>query len=63
MKVIKAMKIAKRNKKAKEKFDLKHRGYTDNQYNSFSSLGEEYRKQYLAIEDNYILTGKIESQL
>lgn len=64
MKVIKAMKIAKRNRKAKDLSDLKTRGYTDEQYEYLKKVGDtSICKQYLDIEDNYILTCKIESQI
>lgn len=38
MKVTKAMKLAKRAQITKDKFDLKQRGFTDAQYESFTSL-------------------------
>lgn len=59
MKVIKAMKIAKRNKKAKDLYDRKTRGYTDEQYKHFEAYGDRgIFKQYLEFEDKFILSGK-----
>lgn len=56
MKVIKAMKIAKRNKKAKDLYDRKPRGYTDEQYEYFKKIGDtNILKQYLESEDKAIL--------
>lgn len=59
MKVTKAMKLAKRARAAKDKFDLKQRGYTDAQYASFESLGDGslLAAQYLRAEDEEILKG------
>lgn len=58
MKVIKAMKIAERNKKAKDLYDRKTRGYTDDQYEYFKSIGNtSIFNQYMESEDNAILTG------